>query len=1017
MQTPNSNDWELLQAYAVDHSECAFDHLVERYLDLVYSAAMRQVGDRHLAEEVCQAVFVILSRKAGKLPRAVVLAGWLFRTTRFVAARAVRTEQRRREHEREAAEMQMDTGPEPKWSEVEAMLDEAITVLPKKDRDAVLLRYFQRRSLREVGKELRTSEDGARKRVDRAVGKLRGFFAGKGLTSSAAFLVGGLSNKAVQAAPAGLVASVNAACHSSGAALPASALALAVGALKEMFWVKVRLALGAGTLAVIAALVTTASWQAGIHGKQPRAARQSAVRLEREPGVSANVAPAESARQEPALKLPLRVVDARGARPLPGAVVLAFYWGPLWQHANRLDLPTDEFGLSQVPVSGKDYERLSVWVSAPGHVPKVVGWHKYEFKGQPDEYVIRLEPGGIMSGLVKDEEDQPVSRAKFQVSGVGMISSRRENIGYRDELSSVFSDEHGYWRFDQVSTGLDTLTFFVTHPDYAKATAVLPVALPGSTNHAVVMKRGVEVRGTVLHGLGMPVFEAALEEVDSYGGPLVSTTTDLLGEFTLSHVNPGPLKLKIDAKGYKSLTRTVLITTNSEAINFVLEEAPSEEKSYVSTPLVKKIRLAGAVKDQETGQLIERFSVLLDEQPVRTDPSFLGEGRYGAFDWEYPLMSFHQYSLEIQADGYLPEASSRFKTSDGEQFFEFKLKKSADITGRVTFPDGAPVAGAEVWLGGENFGPIMVMTALKKTVWQPGNGDWSIRTFSDVQGGFLFQPRRAVNRVVVVHEWGCAAVSIDSLSSGSIVLQPWGRITGVVRKGNRARDNCSLGIQPQGSDLTSPEVPYSHNISADSQGLFSFERVPAGKYRIYQITSLHASEGPIGLIHYTPVAVAPGATCAIVIGGGGRTVLGRVNFGSRKFMPHWTGVLQTLAVPPTGSPPTPPGYDSDLNARRAFARAWSEHEAKQQRYYFGLNPDGSFVVEDVLPGTYQLQIRVTELPADPLDPEGGLAFAFAPETGSLTKELIVPEPSADQAEQRFDAGVFTLQFKADKKGD
>src|SRR6185503_16293006 len=116
-------------------------------------------------------------------------------------------------------------------------------------------------------------------------------------------------------------------------------------------------------------------------------------------------------------------------------------------------------------------------------------------------------------------------------------------------------------------------------------------------------------------------------------------------------------------------------------------------------------------------------------------------------------------------------------------FFEFKLKKSADITGRVTFPDGAPVAGAEVWLGGENFGPIMVMTALKKTVWQPGNGDWSIRTFSDVQGGFLFQPRRAVNRVVVVHEWGCAAVSIDSLSSGSIVLQPWGRITGVVRKG------------------------------------------------------------------------------------------------------------------------------------------------------------------------------------------------------------------------------------------
>jgi hypothetical protein len=120
---------------------------------------------------------------------------------------------------------------------------------------------------------------------------------------------------------------------------------------------------------------------------------------------------------------------------------------------------------------------------------------------------------------------------------------------FHDKLSSVFSDAEGRWRFDQVPTDLDTLTFFVTHPDYAKATAVLPLALPGSTNHVVVMKRGVEVRGTVSHGLGTPVFDAALEEVDSYGGPVVSTTTDLLGEFTLSHVNPGWFSVPTPARG------------------------------------------------------------------------------------------------------------------------------------------------------------------------------------------------------------------------------------------------------------------------------------------------------------------------------------------------------------------------------------------------------------------------------------------------------------------------------------
>ena len=138
-------------------------------------------------------------------------------------------------------------------------------------------------------------------------------------------------------------------------------------------------------------------------------------------------------------------------------------------------------------------------------------------------------------------------------------------------------------------------------------------------------------------------------------------------------------------------------------------------------------------------------------------------------------------------------------------------------------------------------------------------------------------------------------------------------------------------------------------------------------------------------------------------------VVGRVNFGSYKFMPHWTTVLQTLAVPNIGTPPMAPQGSWDANAMRAYDRAWNEHEAKQQRYYFGLRPDGSFVVEDVLPGSYRLQIQVTEPPKDPLDPEGG--FSFAPEIGSLTKDIVVPDASVDQPEQPFDSGVFRLQFK------
>src|SRR5262245_38860450 len=134
------DDFELLQAYASQRREDAFNQLTGRYIDLVYSAARRQTGNSQAAEDVTQAVFLTLARKAGTISRSTVLSGWLLRTTRFAAANAGRLEQRRHHYEQEAMQSCLYPGEsEAAWQCVSPLLDEAVDRLGKKDRDAIAL--------------------------------------------------------------------------------------------------------------------------------------------------------------------------------------------------------------------------------------------------------------------------------------------------------------------------------------------------------------------------------------------------------------------------------------------------------------------------------------------------------------------------------------------------------------------------------------------------------------------------------------------------------------------------------------------------------------------------------------------------------------------------------------------------------------------------------------------------------------------------------------------------------------
>jgi RNA polymerase sigma factor (sigma-70 family) len=203
------DDHELLREYVQNQSQEAFRQLVDRHLGMVLSAARRMAGDAHLAEEVAQGVFTALAQKSATLGASVVVGGWLYNTTRHMAMHVVRAEQRRRQREETAAAMQAletDDGSE----RILEHLETAMAQLGEEERDTLVLRYFEDRSLREVGRELSISEDAARMRVNRALERLRTIFAGQGITVSSVLLGTVLSASTIAAVPAGLASTITA---------------------------------------------------------------------------------------------------------------------------------------------------------------------------------------------------------------------------------------------------------------------------------------------------------------------------------------------------------------------------------------------------------------------------------------------------------------------------------------------------------------------------------------------------------------------------------------------------------------------------------------------------------------------------------------------------------------------------------------------------------------------------------------------------------------------------------------
>jgi RNA polymerase sigma factor (sigma-70 family) len=281
---PEMNDMALVREYAERGSETAFADLVRRHIHLVYSVAFRYVGNSADAQDITQAVFVILARKTASLRQRTTITGWLYETTRFTAVALLRTKVRQQAREQEAYMLTTlnNRGPNGVWQQLAPVLEDAMNRLSEKERALLALRLFENRTAAETAALLGIREDAAHKRTARALEKLRQFFFKRGINSTTAIIAGAISANSVQAAPAALAQTVTAVALAKGATISGSTLTLVKGALKIMASTKAQTAI-MGT--VVVGMATLSVMQQQTQAKlreQNEALTQQIVQLQTE---------------------------------------------------------------------------------------------------------------------------------------------------------------------------------------------------------------------------------------------------------------------------------------------------------------------------------------------------------------------------------------------------------------------------------------------------------------------------------------------------------------------------------------------------------------------------------------------------------------------------------------------------------------------------------------------------------------------------------------------------------------
>jgi peroxiredoxin/uncharacterized GH25 family protein len=511
---------------------------------------------------------------------------------------------------------------------------------------------------------------------------------------------------------------------------------------------------------------------------------------------------------------------------------------------------------------------------------------------------------------------------------------------------------------------------------------------------------GRVIRGRVVDGQGKPVAGAfvAADTWRGYRSLMWRVDTGKDGRFRWEEAPADEVLCDLGQVGHMSIRHKPL--------------RPSDEEVVIT--MIRPLRVRGTVVDAGTGRPVESFSVLpgIDwENNPNTywERQSAARGHAGQYE-----IAFGEprpgHRVRVEAEGYLPAVSRAFKDDEGEAVFDIKLTRGEGVTGTVLSPDGKPLAGVTVALVTPSQ-EVMISNG-----WPPDRRDSAV-VETDREGRFAFPAQDGRYSVVLLDDRGFALRTDKELAASRAVrLEPWARVEGTVRVGPKpgAGETMHLGVEsPDQAPGAAPRPWFDSSATADAQGRYAFERVPPGK--VFVARQIKLSERSTGYSHTVTAEVKPGATAHLDVGGTGRPVVGRVTAPGGEKVDWAYGFNGLRAAMPDLKVPrdaTPQQRAERVKAWEASPEGKAYAERSRTNYTVKVEPDGSFRVDDVPAGTYDLSITVNEPPV------GNQCGIGGDQLGSVRHTFTVPEMPGGRGDDPLDVGTLELTMaKRVKVGD